>query len=321
MSEPSPLISIVVAAYNVEPFIPRTLQSMLDQTLADWECVVVDDGSTDGTAAAVEAFAARDGRFRLVRQANTGPAGARNNGFGRTSKGSTFVAFMDSDDVWHADALATLAAAAEAMPGAVGAHGLADMIDAAGRPLLPGEFAEFGRRRIGIDRGRIIDWPIDRPTEFASVLHSSTVYPPGVLLGRRSEYERIGPSDENLPAAQDWDLLIRLARGGPIAFVNRVVLDYRRHGSNLSTQSVRRNVLETRYLHHKTFNDPANTPEQKRLVAEGWRAFQKYKMREKFGMLRAAIARAEAKRVVLMTGHLGAHAVRYARGYPTAKGV
>ena len=90
-------ISVVVPIYNVEPYLETCLESLMQQTMADLEIVMVDDGSTDESAEIAERFAARDGRFRLVRQANAGLGAARNTGVEHAS--GEFLAFVDSDDM------------------------------------------------------------------------------------------------------------------------------------------------------------------------------------------------------------------------------
>lgn len=96
-----PLVSIIIPAYNMEPWIARTLQSVLAQSLEDWECIIVDDGSTDDTAACVAAYG--DSRIQLVRQTNAGVSAARNMGIVHAQ--GTFIAFLDADDLWHPRAL------------------------------------------------------------------------------------------------------------------------------------------------------------------------------------------------------------------------
>ena len=319
-TDEQPTVSIISPAYNVEAYIGRTLEHVLAQTLGGWEYVVVDDGSTDGTAAVVESFARRDGRVRLLRQPNKGPSAARNAGFAASSAGARYVSFMDADDLWEPDALATLVAAADGTPGVIGAHGLGDMIDADDRPLLPGGFEGFGRSRIGFDGRSIVPWPAELPTSFETVIHVNKIYPPGLMIARRRAYEKVGPFDEALAAIQDWDMVIRLLRLGDLAFVDRVILKYRRHATNVS-DNPQRNIDETRLLHHKTFYDAANTPSQRAMLRKAWRAFQRYKMREKLALLRDAAAGGQAKRGLLMAGHVAAHALRHARGTPRAKGL
>lgn len=89
-------VSVVVPLFNKAPFVRRALESIQRQTHADFEVIVVDDGSTDDGGKVVEAFP--DSRFRLVRQANAGPGPARNLGL-REAKGE-LIAFLDADDEW-----------------------------------------------------------------------------------------------------------------------------------------------------------------------------------------------------------------------------
>lgn len=101
------MISIIIPAYNVEKYITECLDSLLGQTYSDFEVVVVDDGSTDGTAAAVARVAAADGRVRLVRRANGGVSAARNAGI-EASRGE-WLMFVDGDDMLLPGGLAALA--------------------------------------------------------------------------------------------------------------------------------------------------------------------------------------------------------------------
>ncbi|MCM1965954.1 MULTISPECIES: bifunctional glycosyltransferase family 2 protein/CDP-glycerol:glycerophosphate glycerophosphotransferase [unclassified Streptomyces] len=93
-----PRLSIVVPVYNVELYLDECLESIAAQTFDDFEVVLVDDGSTDGSAALAQAFADRDDRFRLVLQKNAGLGAARNVGARHISPGSEYLAFVDSDD-------------------------------------------------------------------------------------------------------------------------------------------------------------------------------------------------------------------------------
>src|SRR5947209_3795753 len=89
-------VSVIIPLYNKAPYVRRTLDSVRAQTFADYEVIVVDDGSTDGGAAVVEGFG--DPRFRLIAQPNAGPGAARNRGLAEA--GGEFVAFLDADDEW-----------------------------------------------------------------------------------------------------------------------------------------------------------------------------------------------------------------------------
>jgi CDP-glycerol glycerophosphotransferase len=92
-----PRISVVVPIFNVEAYVRESLESLAAQSVRDFEAILVDDGSTDGSAAIAGEFVERDPRFRLVRQPNAGLSAARNTGIGAAS--GELLAFLDSDDL------------------------------------------------------------------------------------------------------------------------------------------------------------------------------------------------------------------------------
>ncbi|MFJ1788767.1 CDP-glycerol glycerophosphotransferase family protein [Streptomyces anulatus] len=108
-----PLLSVVVPVHNVEAYLEDCLRSVADQTLEAIEVVMVDDGSTDGSARIAAEFAARDGRFRLVRQQNAGLSAARNTGVRHTTPTVPYLAFADSDDIVVHDAYERMTASLE----------------------------------------------------------------------------------------------------------------------------------------------------------------------------------------------------------------
>lgn len=89
--------AVVIPVYNVAPYLRACLDSLLAQAFADWEAICVDDGSTDGSGAILDEYAAKDGRFRVLHQANAGVAAARNAGLDAAC--GDWVVFADSDDV------------------------------------------------------------------------------------------------------------------------------------------------------------------------------------------------------------------------------
>ncbi|GHF60403.1 CDP-glycerol glycerophosphotransferase family protein [Streptomyces sp. NRRL_ISP-5395] len=109
----SPLLSVVVPVHNVEAYLADCLRSVAEQTLAAIEVVMVDDGSTDGSARIAAEFAARDSRFRLVRQQNAGLSAARNTGVRHTTPTVPYLAFADSDDIVVHDAYERMTASLE----------------------------------------------------------------------------------------------------------------------------------------------------------------------------------------------------------------
>lgn len=98
---PNPKVSIITPAYNAEALIGRTIQSVIDQTFVNWELIIVDDCSTDSTRRVVEEWVGCDPRIHLEPLAKNfgGPAGPRNVGV-KLARGK-YVAFLDSDDIWH----------------------------------------------------------------------------------------------------------------------------------------------------------------------------------------------------------------------------
>ncbi len=108
-----PLLSVVVPVHNVEAYLEDCLRSVAEQTLDAIEVVMVDDGSTDGSARIAAEFAARDSRFRLIRQQNAGLSAARNTGVRHTTPTVPYLAFADSDDVVVHDAYERMTASLE----------------------------------------------------------------------------------------------------------------------------------------------------------------------------------------------------------------
>lgn len=108
-----PRLSVVVPVHNVEDHLEDCLRSVAGQSVGDIEVVLVDDGSTDGSTAIAESFAAHDRRFRYVRRPNGGPGAARNTGVRHTTPDVPYLAFVDSDDVVVHDGYARMLASLE----------------------------------------------------------------------------------------------------------------------------------------------------------------------------------------------------------------
>lgn len=314
MANDDPLISIVIPAFNSGRFLGATLDSVVAQTERRWECIIVDDGSTDSTALIGETYCASDRRFSLIRTANRGAAAARNVGFRRSNPAVAYVTFMDSDDVWLPEALAVLYTAAEASATAIGAHGLAELVDAQGGIVGPGSYSKRGRRRIGIKGARLVEWTPDEPTDFAVLVNGNVLFPPGLVLAKRRAYDIVGPFDESFTGAEDWDMLIRLSRLGGLAFVDRVILHYRRHDRNLGAEpSVKWQAWLVRC---KAFHSYENSRQQQSLARRGWRAYQ---LRLAILALERGIASVRRRRLGSALSNAAravVHFLRCARGYP-----
>ena len=102
----SDLISIIVPVYNVEKYLDRCIQSIVEQTYRNLEIILVDDGSTDGSEKICDSWAVKDNRIRVIRQNNMGGGAARNAALD-VAKGD-FIAFVDSDDYIEPNAITTM---------------------------------------------------------------------------------------------------------------------------------------------------------------------------------------------------------------------
>ncbi|HET6995264.1 MAG TPA: glycosyltransferase [Chitinophagaceae bacterium] len=94
----SDLVSVIMPAYNAEKYISEAIESVIQQTYTHWELIVVDDGSTDNTAAIIKNYTAKDSRIRYIQQPHQRQARARNNGLFHAS--GELIAFLDADDIW-----------------------------------------------------------------------------------------------------------------------------------------------------------------------------------------------------------------------------
>jgi GT2 family glycosyltransferase len=180
---------------------------------------------------------------------------------------------MDQDDLWDDDVLETLVRVLESRPDASGAFVLADFIDAEGAPFHPGAFAGQMRSRQELSGDRLVLRHPAADVELEHVFLNNPVYPPSCLLIRRVGFERLDGFDARFLVADDWDLVIRLTRLGPLVPVDEVKAGYRRHSTNASGDTAR-NVRETRRIWATAAHSPANSPAQSARLHAVWRAHQ-----------------------------------------------
>jgi glycosyltransferase involved in cell wall biosynthesis len=203
--------SVIVPAYNCEAYLGEAIESILSQTRAPLEVIVVDDGSTDGSGDVASRFLPH---IRYARQTNRGPAAARNCGFGM-ARGSV-ICFLDADDRWQPDALDVQLSYLESNP----------LVD-----IVIGQTRMF--RQIGIkeDRPDFEYFPV--PMRL-SIVSSMAV--------RRRAFDRIGLFDESMPQSEDTDWFLRAKEQQiPTLVHQNVVHLYRRHSANVTNQKELRN--------------------------------------------------------------------------------
>lgn len=229
-----PRISVIIPVYNGASYIEDTVNSVLAQTYTDLELIVVDDGSTDGTAELLRPFR---GQLRLIRQSNQGVSAARNNGL-RLALGQ-FILFLDADDLLKPNKLAQQAALLEAdhLLGAV--HSGWRLVDEYGRSLRP-----------------VRPWQQVPELDLPGWLQWKPVFL-GAMLFRRSWLNQIDGFRTDLRQAEDTDFLLRLSLAGcPMRWLKRITIDYRQHGAGV-TNNGRRQAKDMRTVLDDFFSNEA----------------------------------------------------------------
>jgi teichuronic acid biosynthesis glycosyltransferase TuaG len=216
----SPLVSVLMPAFNAAGHIAESIESVLGQTFGGWELVVVDDGSTDNTAEVVRRFVAADARVRYVRRPNGGQAAARNTGLGEAR--GRLIAFLDADDLWLPEKLeAQLAVLEEKNMDLVYTDGYIFSNDGAESPeerfhILPGEA---------------------RGVEMFRVLFTSNRIGTLSVLVKRSALDAVGLFDEDraYQNCEDYDLWMRLAKRDAVFYgMPERLVRYRRHAAAMT---------------------------------------------------------------------------------------
>ncbi|TPX03497.1 glycosyltransferase family 2 protein, partial [Schumannella luteola] len=216
-------VSVVVPVYEGTRHLPEALGSVLAQTVPPLEVIVVDDGSTDGSASLVEAFAADHPQLavRLIRQENRGQSASRNRA--AAEAGGELIAFLDQDDRWYPDHLERLAAAF-AKPDVGLAFSDFDEIDGDGHLVVRRFLRSAG---IAHPRSSIVDW-----------IASDTMILPSAAMVRASAFHGVGGFSEDLVGYEDDELWIRIFRAGwRSRYVDRPLGVFRIHAGSSSTRS------------------------------------------------------------------------------------
>jgi glycosyltransferase involved in cell wall biosynthesis len=218
MTTPS-LITCIVPVYNGEKYLADALGSILHQTYRPIEIIVVDDGSTDGTAAIAKSFGAA---VRYLNQSNAGPAAARNLGLDAAE--GEFIAFLDADDLWHTEKLERQMARFRARPEL-------DYCVTHAQNFWASELIE--------EQSRFRDHRIARPLP---------AYSTTTLLARRRLFDRVGQFDPALAHGDSTEWFLRANESGAVSELLPDVLLYRRLHKDNRTRHKASNSREL-YLH------------------------------------------------------------------------
>jgi glycosyltransferase involved in cell wall biosynthesis len=210
---PKELVTVVVTCYNQGRFLPESIGSLLSQTRRPDEILLVDDGSTDNTRDQVRRFP----EVIYIRQDNAGLAAARNTGL-RRSRGDLLV-FLDADDRLVSQALEAGLDDFAAHPECAFVFGAFRKIDASGKPLAE----RAAMRRLGEDA-------------YLGLLRNNKICMHATAMFRRRALEAVGGYDTSLPACEDYDLYLKIARRFPAHQHARLVAEYRMHPGQMSVR-------------------------------------------------------------------------------------
>jgi glycosyltransferase involved in cell wall biosynthesis len=202
-------VTTVIPCFNQGQFLAEAIESVLAQTRRPEQIIIIDDGSTDNTAAVAARFKAVDYLF----QKNRGLAAARNAGLGHAI--ADYILFLDSDDILIPTAIEHCLAAFSAQPDAAFVYGGFRLVDSSReliREALPQSPADHYAALL---RGNHIG------------MHGTVMYNAGVVL-------RVGGFDETLSCCEDYDLYLRLAKDYPVGVYRSISAEYRMHGENMT---------------------------------------------------------------------------------------
>ena len=257
MTDRSPLVSVVVPAYNAEAHLARTLASICRQTYRNLEVIVVDDASTDRTAPIIAAAAAKDERIRRVQGPHAGISAARNAGVANAR--GTLLAPCDSDDLWHPTKVAKqMEALAKASPGTGVVYCWSDGIDDDDAVIFPG----WGRKTAegDVHHAMIID-----------SLPGSGSAP----LIRKEYVDRVGGYPTGA-GTDDWGLYIRLSTVCEFVLVPEALVGYRLRGDSASADHLfmeRTMASDTRWIEETWPDLPRSVLARRRYIVNAYLSF------------------------------------------------
>jgi glycosyltransferase involved in cell wall biosynthesis len=210
-----PKVSVIVPAYNCETLISRTILSVCNQTFTDWELIVVDDGSTDGTRDVVLSFQNKDSRIKYVHQANSGaPARPKNTGL-KEALGE-YIAFLDHDDEWMPQKLERqLALFADSK---MDNWGLV-----ASDAIIIDE----------IDESQVEYKKPSSPRCTSALLEENFIVCSSGVVVKKEVFSKVGVFDENFRFGDDWDMWLRISLSFDFGFVHEPLFKFYRHPSSV----------------------------------------------------------------------------------------
>lgn len=260
-----PLLTICIPAFKADRFIRETLASVTRQTFANWELIIVEDGSHDRTEEIVNEYAGKlSQNIRFIRHAvNQGLPATRNTGIELAR--SDWVVLLDSDDLWEPEHLAELVACAERNPAA--------------------ELVHSGSVLFESDSGREIELRFPSPEVLQnfpqSLFEGRYIIQPASVMLKKSLWQRAGRFDPMFRYVEDRDMWLRCARaGGKFAFTGRNTCRYRKHAGALSTHSAAMAEAAAAVFDKHLDWDAIPAELRRRHTSHGWAAAGRLRQRQ-----------------------------------------
>ncbi|MFB2977307.1 glycosyltransferase [Microseira sp. BLCC-F43] len=253
-----PVISVVIPVYNGEKTIKQTIESVLNQTFTDFELIIINDGSQDGTLDIISKI--QDERIKVFSYPNAGVNVSRNRGF-KLAAGE-FITFLDDDDLWTPDKLEAQYKALLNNPQAGVAISWTDWIDESGKI---------------IGRGGYVSWEGDA---LARMLLNDFVESGSNALIRKQALIEVGGFDESLTHAEDWDMWLRLAARYHYTTVPKVQILYRIAANSVSSNVVKMEQGSLQVLERAYANAPESIQHLKQVSLANRYKYLTYKALE-----------------------------------------
>jgi glycosyltransferase involved in cell wall biosynthesis len=272
-----PKISIITPCYNSESFIGATIESVRNQTFADWECIVVNDGSTDSSEDTVGSYLKLDQRLQLLNQPNGGVCKARNNGFKAASPDSEYLLFLDADDCLEAAMLETLSKYLDSHPEVGLVYSDHTYIDSQGEFINASDHGIVWSQRYVPTRWGIRTLePDEAETPFCSVFTLAGLVPSMSLI-RRSVFETSGGFDEEFGQHyEETDLFLRMVLNTRFHYLPQKLVRHRRHPaqSTAHTEKFARQEIKL----YSTWANVGHLPKQQQDVVKHAQWFREHRM-------------------------------------------
>ena len=241
-----PFVSIIINCFNGEKYIGHAVRSALQQTFQDFELIIWDNQSTDNTSSVLDAF--HDPRVKYYYASeHTTLAKARNEAV-EFARGA-WIAFLDCDDIWLPQKLSLQVAIIKAASSTLAiVYGRSDLL------VENAVLKSSSTKRL---RSRYLNQPLPVGTAFGELLQYNTFFVFSSVMIKKEDYITVNGIDAKYKYAEDYDLFLKIAEYKTVDAVNEIIVAYRVHGSNLTSQKKRELLLESKDVLNKYSHYPS----------------------------------------------------------------